>query len=96
MFLLYFCQLQEFVVQGLHKARVTCSKWSLNGMKLFTGDDQGLVVCTEFDAFQVMNIKRIYSVYCGIIIMICSGLHMYSLPTNLQPQQISAYLNKWT
>eukprot|EP00105_Crassostrea_gigas_P024491 XP_011444745.1 PREDICTED: tectonin beta-propeller repeat-containing protein 2 isoform X1 [Crassostrea gigas] len=45
-------KLQEFVVQGLHKARVTCSKWSLNGMKLFTGDDQGLVVCTEFDAFQ--------------------------------------------
>lgn len=45
-------KLQEFVVQGLHKARVTCSNWSLNGMKLFTGDDQGLVVCTEFDAFQ--------------------------------------------
>lgn len=67
-------------MQGLHKARVTCSKWSLNGMKLFTGDDQGLVVCTEFDAFQVMNIKRVYSVYFGIIIMICR-LRMYSLPT---------------
>lgn len=67
---LIFCQLQEFVVQGLHKARVTCSNWSLNGMKLFTGDDQGLVVCTEFDAFQVINIKRVYSVYCGIIILI--------------------------
>lgn len=71
MFFLYFCQLQEFVVQGLHKARVTCSNWSLNGMKLFTGDDQGLVVCTEFDAFQVINIKRVYSVYCGIIILDC-------------------------
>ncbi|XP_078316066.1 tectonin beta-propeller repeat-containing protein 2-like isoform X2 [Crassostrea virginica] len=45
-------KLQEFVVQGLHKAQVTCSKWSLNGMKLYTGDDKGLVVCTEFDAFQ--------------------------------------------
>lgn len=67
-------------MQGLHKARVTCSKWSLNGMKLFTGDDQGLVVCTEFDAFQVMNIKRVYSLYFGIIIMICR-LRMYSLPT---------------
>lgn len=75
---LIFCQLQEFVVQGLHKARVTCSNWSLNGMKLFTGDDQGLVVCTEFDAFQVINIKRVYSVYCGIIILI-RRLQMYSL-----------------
>lgn len=79
-------------MQGLHKARVTCSKWSLNGMKLFTGDDQGLVVCTEFDAFQVMNIKRVYSVYFGIIIMICR-LRMYSLPTiNLEIFAVDKFL----
>lgn len=47
-------------------------------MKLFIGDDQGLVVCIEFDVFQVMNIKRVYFVYFGIIIMICR-LRMYFL-----------------
>lgn len=46
-------------------------------MKLFIGDDQGLVVCIEFDVFQVMNIKRIFFVYFGII-MICR-LRMYFL-----------------
>ncbi|XP_061173817.1 tectonin beta-propeller repeat-containing protein 2-like isoform X2 [Saccostrea echinata] len=45
-------KLQQFFVQGLHKAQVTCTRWSLNGMKLFSGDMQGLVVCTEFDAYQ--------------------------------------------
>lgn len=47
-------------------------------MKLFIGDDQGLVVCIEFDVFQVMNIKRVYFLYFGIIIMICR-LRMYFL-----------------
>lgn len=67
-------------MQGLHKARVTCSKWSLNGMKLFTGDDQGLVVCTEFDAFQVMNINvYVYTddtacMHDLFIHMICSSI----------------------
>lgn len=60
-------------------------------MKLFTGDDQGLVVCTEFDAFQVMNIKRIFSVYFGIIMIY--RLRMYFLPTvNLEIFAVDKFL----
>ncbi|KAK3093298.1 hypothetical protein FSP39_013801 [Pinctada imbricata] len=45
-------RLQMFVVKDMHKHKITCCVWSLNGMKVFTGDDSGVVVSTEFDAYQ--------------------------------------------
>ncbi|XP_021379917.1 tectonin beta-propeller repeat-containing protein 2-like isoform X1 [Mizuhopecten yessoensis] len=45
-------QLQQFVVQNLHHSSVTSLAWSLNGMKLFSGDRKGLVVCTDVDFYE--------------------------------------------
>ncbi|XP_013385306.1 tectonin beta-propeller repeat-containing protein 2-like isoform X1 [Lingula anatina] len=42
-------QLLKFTIPGLHKSRVTCLEWSTNGMKLYSGDEQGNIVCTKVD-----------------------------------------------
>ena len=44
-------QLQQFIVKDIHKREVTCICWSLNGMKMFSGDKKGLVSCTEVDFY---------------------------------------------
>ncbi|XP_029642298.1 tectonin beta-propeller repeat-containing protein 2-like isoform X2 [Octopus sinensis] len=40
---------QRFSVQDVHSTPLTCLEWSPNGMKLFSGDKKGVVVCTEVD-----------------------------------------------
>ncbi|CAL9686716.1 unnamed protein product [Knipowitschia caucasica] len=45
-------QLRRFDVQGLHRGPVTALAWSTNGMKLFSGDDNGRVVFTTLDLDQ--------------------------------------------
>ncbi|XP_064621989.1 tectonin beta-propeller repeat-containing protein 2-like [Lineus longissimus] len=42
-------QLQKYTVDSLHKSSVTSIAWSSNGMKIFTGDQDGVVVLTEMD-----------------------------------------------
>ncbi|OXU23452.1 hypothetical protein TSAR_001636 [Trichomalopsis sarcophagae] len=42
-------QVERFNVSGLHQVSVTTVEWSKNGMKLFSGDENGLVVLTEMD-----------------------------------------------
>ncbi|XP_029568931.1 tectonin beta-propeller repeat-containing protein 2 isoform X1 [Salmo trutta] len=45
-------QLRRFDVVGLHKSTVTALAWSANGMKLFSGDDNGKVVYSTVDLDQ--------------------------------------------
>ncbi|KAK7481188.1 hypothetical protein BaRGS_00027621 [Batillaria attramentaria] len=45
-------QLQKFEVKSVHRHYVTCVEWSTNGMKLYSGDKTGHVVCTEVDFYQ--------------------------------------------
>jgi len=42
-------------VQGMHHSQVTCLEWSANGMKLLSADDDGVVVCTDFDYTEVSH-----------------------------------------
>lgn len=49
MILLYMFKVERFNVSGLHKVSVTTVEWSKNGMKLYSGDENGLVVLTEMD-----------------------------------------------
>jgi len=52
-FLACLCQMRMFLVEDVHKAAVSCLHWSRNAMKLFSGDGEGLVVCTEIDYTKV-------------------------------------------
>lgn len=46
-------QAKKFVIENLHQSNpVTCLEWSTNGMKLFTGDNQGKVVQTSVDFYE--------------------------------------------
>lgn len=45
-------QLQKFEVKTVHRHYISCVEWSTNGMKLFSGDKTGHVVCTEVDFYQ--------------------------------------------
>ena len=45
-------------MSDLHQSPVTCFEWSLNGIKLFSGDTAGVVVCTEFDFTIVSTLAK--------------------------------------
>ncbi|KAH3859308.1 tectonin beta-propeller repeat-containing protein 2-like isoform X2 [Dreissena polymorpha] len=45
-------KLERFIVGDLHTRSITCLAWSTNGMRLFSGDSQGSVGCTEVDFYQ--------------------------------------------
>jgi len=45
--------MRMFLVEEVHSANVSCLHWSRNAMKLFSGDINGRVVCTEIDYTEV-------------------------------------------
>ncbi|XP_078047877.1 uncharacterized protein LOC144475652 isoform X2 [Augochlora pura] len=44
-------QVERCSISGLHNSAITTVEWSKNGMKLFSGDQDGLVVLTEIDFY---------------------------------------------
>ena len=48
-----FYKVERYSISGLHNTAVTAVEWSKNGMKLFSGDKDGLVVLTEIDFYMV-------------------------------------------
>lgn len=42
-------KMEKYIIQDVHHAPVTCVCWSLNAMKLYSGDTRGSVTCTEID-----------------------------------------------
>ncbi|KAF4530166.1 hypothetical protein B566_EDAN001423 [Ephemera danica] len=48
-------QVERYTVSGLHTAAVTAVVWSLNGMKLFSGDKNGIVVLTQIDFYMHLS-----------------------------------------
>lgn len=46
-------QVERYTVSELHKTSVSALEWSKNGMKLFSGDKNGVVVLTEIDFYMV-------------------------------------------
>ncbi|XP_011139207.1 WD repeat-containing protein CG11141 [Harpegnathos saltator] len=48
-------QVERYSINGLHKNAVTAVEWSKNGMKLFSGDRDGLVVLTEIDFYMHLS-----------------------------------------
>ncbi|XP_066992406.2 tectonin beta-propeller repeat-containing protein 2 isoform X2 [Anabrus simplex] len=48
-------QVERYTISGLHTAPVTAIEWSLNGMKLFSGDKNGMVVLTEIDFYMHLS-----------------------------------------
>ncbi|XP_050324124.1 WD repeat-containing protein CG11141 [Bactrocera neohumeralis] len=41
--------IERYNIRDLHSCAISCVEWSKNGMKLYSGDRQGIVVLTEFD-----------------------------------------------
>lgn len=44
-------QIERYTVGELHSASISAIEWSLNGMKLFSGDQNGVIVLTEMDFY---------------------------------------------
>lgn len=40
---------ERYTIRDLHNCSITCCEWSKNGMKLYSGNKQGVIVLTEFD-----------------------------------------------
>ncbi|GIX80938.1 hypothetical protein CEXT_335032 [Caerostris extrusa] len=45
-------EIEKFTVEGLHNSPITALEWVKNGIKFFSGDESGVVVCTEIDHFE--------------------------------------------
>ncbi|XP_069698641.1 tectonin beta-propeller repeat-containing protein 2 isoform X2 [Periplaneta americana] len=48
-------QVERYTISGLHSSSVTAIEWSMNGMKLFSGDRNGIVVLTEIDFYMHLS-----------------------------------------
>ncbi|XP_063980841.1 WD repeat-containing protein CG11141 [Diachasmimorpha longicaudata] len=48
-------QVERYNIGGIHKSPVSSVEWSKNGMKLFSGDQDGLVVLTEIDFYMHLS-----------------------------------------
>lgn len=53
--------IERYTISNMHRQTIRCVQWSKNGMKLFSGDQSGSVVLTEFD-FQLVRAKPKYMV----------------------------------
>lgn len=62
-------QVERYSISGLHNSTVTTVEWSKNGMKLFSGDQDGLVVLTEIDFYMVCNTNRLVAGYVQALII---------------------------
>lgn len=52
-------ELEKFTVEGLHECSITALEWAKNGMKFFSGDESGMVVCTEIDHLEHQSRSRL-------------------------------------
>lgn len=60
-------QVERYTVTDLHKISISALEWSKNGMKLFSGDKNGVVVLTEIDFYMVV----IYFLFALLFYNIC-------------------------
>lgn len=44
---------QRYTIGNLHKSQITAIEWSKNGMRLFSGDKNGVIIMTEIDFYMV-------------------------------------------
>lgn len=43
----------RYTIGNLHKSQITAIEWSKNGMRLFSGDKNGVIIMTEIDFYMV-------------------------------------------
>ncbi|XP_063386040.1 WD repeat-containing protein CG11141 [Cydia fagiglandana] len=44
-------KVERYTISDLHKAKITAIEWSKNGMRLFSGDKNGVIIMTEIDFY---------------------------------------------
>ena len=55
--------MRVFLVEEVHRADISCLHWSRNAMRLFSGDADGRVVCTEIDYVKVSPTRLLVSLH---------------------------------
>lgn len=66
--------IERYTIKDLNRSAITCVEWSKNGMKLFSGDKQGVVILTEFDYAEHISksVKILNEAYGIVQIGFCS------------------------
>ncbi|XP_063626481.1 WD repeat-containing protein CG11141 [Cydia splendana] len=44
-------KVERYTISDLHKGKITAIEWSKNGMRLFSGDKNGVIIMTEIDFY---------------------------------------------
>ncbi|KAH8348562.1 hypothetical protein KR084_008721 [Drosophila pseudotakahashii] len=90
--------IERYTIRDLHKCVVSCCEWSKNGMKLYSGDRQGVVVLTEFD-YQAHLSKSVEILSEAYEIVQLSVQHSHLLVATLYRCivcQLDALTSQWT
>lgn len=66
--------IERYTIKDAYRSVITCLEWSKNGMKLFSGDSNGVVVVTEFDFSQHISksVEVINEKFAIVQIQFCS------------------------
>lgn len=82
-------QVERYNVTGMHKGAISALEWSKNGMKLFSGDKNGLVILTELDFYMVCFWALMYFSYQLLLQHICKSIEI--LNETYEVVQLSYY-----
>lgn len=69
-------QVERYTVTELHKSAISALEWSKNGMKLFSGDKNGVVVLTEIDFYMVCKYTVLHLVMIAIRYFLCHSYYL--------------------
>ena len=57
--------MQLYCVSDVHFCQITCVEWSQNTLKLFSGDQDGCVACSEMDYAEVTMFQKYMLLFCN-------------------------------
>ncbi|XP_071050301.1 WD repeat-containing protein CG11141 isoform X2 [Onthophagus taurus] len=87
-------QVERYLVSDVHKSSISSLEWSKNGMKLFSGDSNGIVVLTELD-FYMHICKSIEILNESYEVVQLSYYHQNLLISTTYRSIICQKLDKW-
>ncbi|XP_067626414.1 WD repeat-containing protein CG11141 [Eurosta solidaginis] len=89
--------IERYTIRDLHIGAVSCVEWSKNGMKLYSGDRQGVVVLTEFDfqAHQSKSAEILSEAYEIVQLSVCQSYLLVSTLYRSVVCQLNTTTGQW-
>ncbi|CAD7012197.1 unnamed protein product [Ceratitis capitata] len=89
--------IERYNIRDLHTCAISCVEWSKNGMKLYSGDRQGIIVRTEFDfnAHLSKSTEILSETYEIVQLSVCQSYLLVSTLYRSVVCQLNAVTGHW-